>query len=278
MGAFVRRSSPTYRETLAYLLHPFSENNVFMSRFYEGSVKRATDFGYHPEIIWLKEKTSSFSRLEKMFRMRNIRGLIIGPTVSQPHGHIRLTWSRYAVAAVGSSLWKPRINRVQHHHYMAMILALRKIRKQGGKRIGFIISSLMNARTQGTYVASFLANQTGVIADLASQVHRYTNWEERRFLTWLKQTKPDVVICSFLDEARWIHDHFKRGRFRLVCLDVATETPEFAGIDQHYDILGSHTVDLVLSELQRREFGLPDHPQTIMIEGSWRDGLSFPSA
>jgi DNA-binding LacI/PurR family transcriptional regulator len=278
MGALVRRSQPTYRESLAYIGHHMGDDVAFMNRFYQGAVKRATDLGYHVDPFWLKDNGMVFSRLDRMLRTRNIRGVIIGPTMKQAHGHIRLNWDHYAAVTMGSSLWKPRLNRVQHHHYMSMILALRTVRHYGGKRIGFVISSLMNARLQGAYVASFLTNQTGSPSELQNLVHCYTNWDERRFLAWLKKAKPDVIICDQLDGARRLQDQCNQYPFGLVYLDVSPETPEYAGIDQHYEVIGAHTVDLVLSELQHREFGLPQHPKTLMIEGTWHNGASFPVA
>jgi DNA-binding LacI/PurR family transcriptional regulator len=278
MGAFVRRSQPTYRETLAYIGPRVDESNVFMSRFYQGTVNRAAELGYHVEAFSLKEKGMMFSRLDRTLHSRNIRGLIIGPTISQAHGHARLNWVRYAAVTVGSSLWKPRLNRVQTHHYMGMILALRTVRLYGSKKSGLVISSLMNARSQGSYVASFLTNQTGSPKELLQRVHCYTRWDESRFLAWLKQTKPDVIICDNIFDPRRMVEHSERYHFSLVFLDVSAETPEFAGIDQHYEVIGANTVDLVLSELRNRNFGLPEHPKTVMIEGSWRDGASFPSA
>lgn len=278
MGALVRRSQPTYRETLAYLVHPFTPDNVFMTRLYQGALKRAKELGYHLEIFWFKEKGMTFSRLERILRSRNIRGLIICPTIMQAHAHIRLNWNHFAAVTVGSSLWKPRLNRVQHHHYMGMILALRKVRHYGGKRIGLVISSLTNARAQGGYIASFHANQTGSTEELLNRVYSYTNWDESRFLAWLKRTKPDVIICAHAGEILHLRAYSNQYRFRMVCLDVVAETPEYAGIDQHYEVIGSHTIDLVSSELQHREFGLPEHPKTLMIEGSWRDSESFLGA
>jgi LacI family transcriptional regulator/LacI family fructose operon transcriptional repressor len=36
-------------------------------------------------------------------------------------------------------------------------------------------------------------------------------------------------------------------------------------------------VDLVVSQIQRRERGLPDQPKTVLIEGTWVDGVTTRS-
>jgi DNA-binding LacI/PurR family transcriptional regulator len=278
MGALVRRTQPAYRESLAYIGYRHDDANVFMNRFQEGAVKRATNLGYHVDQIWLKEKGMIFSRLDRLLRTRNIRGLIIGPTINQAHGHIRLNWDNYAAVTVGSSLWKPRLNRVQHHHYMGMILTLRTVRQHRARKIGLVISALMNARSQGSYVASFLTNQSGAPGELLSRVFCYKQWNEGSFLAWLKKTKPDFIICSHLGAPQSMENYSAQYGFRSVYLDVSAETPQYAGIDQHYEVIGSHTVDLVLSELQHRAYGLPTHPKTVMIEGSWRDSENYPNS
>lgn len=278
MGALVRRSQPSYRETLAYIGYQVSTDNAHMERFHKGAVRRAVDLGYRLDSFWLKEKTMSFSRLDRMLRARNIRGLIIGPPLYQAHGHVRLGWNRYVAVTMGSSLWKPRLNRVQHHHYMGMILALRIVRQHRGKRIGLVISSLLNSRGQGSLISSFLTNQAGPSAELSRRVHLYTDWDKNRFTAWLKQTRLDVIICGQLDEVRRIEPYTAEYGFRIVCMDVISEGTAVAGIDQHYEVIGSHAVDLVLSELQHRKFGLPEHPKTLMIEGSWCEGPGFPAS
>ena len=46
----------------------------------------------------------------------------------------------------------------------------------------------------------------------------------------------------------------------------------WAGIDQQAKEVGAATVDLVVTQLQNNEFGLPKHPKTMNIDGIWREG------
>ncbi|MET0263345.1 MAG: LacI family transcriptional regulator, partial [Rariglobus sp.] len=46
---------------------------------------------------------------------------------------------------------------------------------------------------------------------------------------------------------------------------------EFAGIDQDYDEIAAHAVDLVVTQLQRNERGLPSPPPMLLFPGRWRE-------
>jgi len=207
---------------------------------------------------------------------RGIRGLIIGPPHFHAHAHIRLDWSQFAAVTIGSSLWKPRINRVQHHHYMGMILALRNLRRLGRKRVALILPEILNARTQGSYVACFLANQSGKSQDLAQRIHLYSTWEDDRFQQLMKRIKPDAVLCGQIDDVPRIQSILgNSNETGIACLNVFPGTPDIAGIDQHYKLIGGRAVDLIIGELQHGAFSLPASPISTMVEGTWQDGASL---
>ena len=46
--------------------------------------------------------------------------------------------------------------------------------------------------------------------------------------------------------------------------------PEVAGIDQQADVLGAAAVDLLVSQYQQNERGIPPVPRIVMTEGRWR--------
>ncbi len=277
MRAFARQTRPDYRETIAFIGEVVPVPKTFEARFLNGARERAESLGYRIDPFWLQSQRVSFSRLSRQLRNRNVRGLILCPFGNQPHMHARLNWAHFAAVAVGSSLWKPRINRVQHHHYMGMILALRSLRRRIRGKVGLIISTQLHARTQGAYVSSFLTNQSGSSRDLLARVHRYAAWNEAAFRDWMSRTEPKVILCSQIDEAEQVEAILKKSGapIGLACLNVPVDLPHLAGIDQHNEVIGSHALDLVLTELRHSEFGLPEHPKTLMIEGSWREGTSL---
>lgn len=277
MRAFVRRSRPDYRETLAFVGERRPTPSSFGERAFDGARQRAENLGYRMEPFWMKEMHLTFARLKRVLRHRNIRGLLLCPFDSSPHMHVRLDWHRYALVAVGSSLWKPRINRAQPHHYMGMILALRSIRRISHGKIAFLISNLLHARSQGAYVSSFLTNQAASPRDLLGRIYRYTVWDPKRVLAWLKRVEPDVLLFAEPDNIPSLRKALtgSQKKIGIASLDVWENMADVAGIDQHSDIIGAQAVDVVLNEIRLGEWGVPKHPKTLMLEGSWRDGASL---
>ncbi len=277
MRAFVRRSHPEYRETLAFVGSREPAPSSWDFSLFESARRRAESLGYGMEPFWMRSRRLSFSRLGRLLRDRSIRGVVLLPFLEQAHMHVRLDWPRIASATIGSSLWKPRIHRVQHHHYMGMILALRSIRRLSRGKVGLVLSNLLHSRTQGAYVSPFLTNQSGSSRDLAGCVHRYAKWEATRFRIWLERTKPEVILCAEPADVALVREALPP-RWRkagIACLDVPEGVPDLAGVEQHSGVIAEHAVDLVLGELRLSQFGLPVHPKTMMVEGSWRDGTSL---
>lgn len=277
MRAFVRRGRPDYRETLGFVGERCPIPCSFGERVFAGARLRAENQGYGLESFWMKEMHLTFARLNRLLRNRNIRGLLLCPFDSSPHMHVRLDWHRYALVAVGSSLWKPRINRAQPHHYMGMILALRSIRRISHGKIAFIISDLLHARSQGAYVSSFLTNQAASPRDLLSRIYRHTTWDPKRVREWLERVEPDVILCAEPTYVSQLRDTLtpRHKKIGIACLDVWNNMPDVAGIDQHSEIIGAQAVDSLLNAMQLGEWGVPEHPRTLMLEGSWRDGDSL---
>ena len=47
---------------------------------------------------------------------------------------------------------------------------------------------------------------------------------------------------------------------------------DIAGADQNSRQTGAAAVDIVVLQLRSNERGIPEHPQTVLIDSTWRDG------
>jgi hypothetical protein len=43
------------------------------------------------------------------------------------------------------------------------------------------------------------------------------------------------------------------------------------GIDQLFEIIGSHSVDALVAQIHRNEHGIPENPTISMVEGHWTE-------
>jgi LacI family transcriptional regulator len=55
-------------------------------------------------------------------------------------------------------------------------------------------------------------------------------------------------------------------------IDLVHADSPWSGIDQQAHEVGAATVDLVVTQLQNNEFGLPKSPKSVFLDGVWREG------
>ncbi len=243
MQNFVRRSKSGYHETLAFLQYgyvgPSSPNptSPFLNLFYEGARQRAESLGYRLSI----------------FR-DGLNSSVPTGAHSPASGHQRVdhrTSPNYiCIATFGSTglftrslplavrCGSPRLNRVQSHHYMDLVQALRNLRRMGRTRVVLVLDFLLHSRNQGAYFASFLANQAAKSRDLNARIYLYRTWEEER---------PPQGDREDPGRCRSLHEYSRSGpdptspteqRHRPGLSERRASTPQFAGVLQHYEYIG----------------------------------------
>ncbi len=261
-------------EKLAYLTfdsrrEPLDANGF---AYFEGASQRATHLGYELEKFWGKEPDLTHSRLSKILHARGIRGVVIGP-LSMPRGHISLDWQYFAAATMTDTITKPDLHRSVHYHYRSTILAIRRLKRHGYRRIGYVNLTAQDDLSDNAWLAACMANNYRRSHEPVPPL-LLENWTKSAFREYLAQYRPDAIISNSLEPLEMLHDlrisvPDEVGYARL---DLATENAPYSGIDQLPRQIGAAAVDLVVSQLQNGEFGLPSNPKTHMISGIWRDG------
>lgn len=61
-------------------------------------------------------------------------------------------------------------------------------------------------------------------------------------------------------------------------LDLSTDTPRLAGIDQMSERVGATAVDMVIAQLHRNDTGVPPYQKMLHPECVWREGPSVRRA
>ena len=89
-------------------------------------------------------------------------------------------------------------------------------------------------------------------------------------MQWLRTAKPDVVIDGGHLVKDWLATLPESRRPDHVSLGWRADMPEVAGIDQQADVLGAAAVDLLVTQYQQNERGIPKSPRIVMTEGVWR--------
>jgi LacI family transcriptional regulator len=296
---------PGSAEKLAYLTFwpkgPYEWRvNVNETHYFEGASERAQKLGYEIEHFWAKEPNLSSARLSKILFTRGIRGVILGP-LPRSIGHISLDWRHFATAAVSLTIVKPGLHRASHGYLQGMSLALRTLKHRGYKRIGFANSAHYDQRVNHGWLSGYLTFQYQLPPERRIPPLLLDGWEEAGLARELEKKKPAVMPKSWhLDSfARWVetyqpdaivsntdHPYVLAQHLGLKVpqdvgfaqLHLLRETDPYAGIERLPRRIAAATVDLVVGSLQNNEFGLPEHPKSVIIEGIWRDGETIRPA
>jgi LacI family transcriptional regulator len=252
---------------------PGNENNYFL-----GACERAEKLGYEIEHIWAREPGVTTARLSKILYTRAIRGIILAP-FGNPRSHITMDWKHFATAAISHTLVRPLVHRASHGHYNGMFLALRHLRHHGYRRIGFATRLEQSERVGSSWLAALLVYQQSISPDqrippLLSPVPTKAGMDAAAFKRWYHDHTPDVVVSNLSTPLHLLQEmglHVPED-VGYASLDLINKDDPWSGIDQQAREVGASAVDLVMTQLQNNEFGLPRYPKTVYMDGLWREG------
>lgn len=259
-------------QTLAFVWAERSPEDIGRSswsqRLARGAHRQAERLGFKLEEFHLAARGMTGRRLSEILEARGIPGFILSPLVSRSRGHVSMAWEKFCSVVIGLGYARPQLHRVHHHHYLGMMTALRMLKKQGYKRIGFYCGSTINERMFRAWSASFLAHHPLTKPGELLALRKSLNCSD--FQEWLRRAKPEVVIDGGHLVKEWLEEMPRDRRPQHVSLGWRADMPEVAGVDQQADVLGAAAVDLLVTQYQQNERGIPESPRIVMTEGVWR--------
>jgi DNA-binding LacI/PurR family transcriptional regulator len=267
-----RARRATTPRTLAFIWAERSSQEIERSSWSQqlvlGAQRQAKKLGFQLEEFHLASRGMTGRRLSEILEARGIPGFILSPLVSRSRGHVSMQWEKFSSVVIGLGYARPQLHRVHHHHYLGMMTALRMLKKQGYKRIGFYCGNTINERMFRAWSASFLAHhplaQPGELLALRKSLTR------NDFLQWLHTAKPDAVIDGGHLVSDWLAGLPVASRPQHFTLGWRADMPDVSGIDQQADVLGAAAADLLVTQYQQNERGIPESPKIVMTEGVWR--------
>lgn len=233
-----------------------------------GAQRRSRQLGFHLEEFYLAARGMTARRLSGILEARGIPGFILSPLLSRSRGHVSMAWEKFSSVVIGLGFARPQLHRVHHHHFLGMMTALRMLKKQGFKRIGFYCGSTIDERMFRAWSACFMAHhplaQPGNLLALRKSPSR------NDFIAWVRAARPEVVIDGGHIVKMWLEAVPQVRRPGHVTLAWRADMAEVAGIDQQADVLGAAAIDLLATQYQQNERGIPESPKIVMTEGVWR--------
>lgn len=266
------RSVDALSETVALVWCDFSENQVaafpYLRDFERGAHDALRKSGYGLERYY-QDPDHRAERLERILRSKGGRGLILAPLMRNTRQTLPWDWTNFSVIISGSATWQPDFNRVSFNHFAEMAAIMQHLHAGGFHRIGLVVDSLLEARSQHTIVGGFWA---ALETDVPKREAYFEAQPDSRvdFLAWLQRYQPDALIVAYRPALEWIN--LADAPFQVVLRtvqDLPNQTTH-PGIWQNFNRLGQVTAEQLIGQLQRNEVGIPHEPLQTSICGTWR--------
>ena len=256
--------------TIAVLV---SSDAPFVKRLVAGAQARALRLGYTLDRIDLRRLSGNPHALTRMLVARGIVGVLIPPAVEPTDYSHLLDWSKFAAVAMTYSVTAPRIHRVVTHHYDNAFRTFALLEQRGYRRIGLAMTRDMEFRANHSYSGAYfrrrLDSGSAVLPILFIDSESAAGMQR-----WFDKHRPDVIVMA---NSHQFSLNLNPALGAKRCAQTAFATldrelnAEIAGIDQLFEIVGSHAIDAVVAQIHRNEQGLPAHPTITMVEGEWME-------
>ncbi|HWA08614.1 MAG TPA: LacI family DNA-binding transcriptional regulator [Opitutaceae bacterium] len=240
-------------------------------QFFDGAGQRAAQLGLQLQPFWMREPGLAPARATDILEARGVAGLIVGPTTGWTQTP-ELDWSRFCAVKIGTPFPDLPLPCAVHHHFGGMTRALAELARRGYRRPGLVLRDYQEAKTGGAWSAPFFRQ----LAERPAAERVPPLWlaelSPKKFSTWFRRHRPDVVLGQGNDLLAWLKQLGRRVPADVGFVDLDRCTPDRAGIDQRSPAIGAAAVDLLVNRLLNHDRGLPATMSTLLVEGVWIDG------
>ncbi|MEX2605926.1 MAG: hypothetical protein WD708_01160, partial [Kiritimatiellia bacterium] len=245
------------------------KTDLFLQPLNQGIHERLDRLGY--DQVWFaasdwKGKAKAF---HKMIRTRGFRGLVCCPYLP-----VEILdagdWRDVAVVNAGYLHDQNRMHQAIPDQFHNLYLLLESLREKGYHRIGFLTTWPIDERVKHRWLSAFLGFQfRGTIGDVPPLIRVDGGVTKKNFQDWCGCHKPDAVITTRYEPMTWTAERGfpGPGPEDLYCPGVSSPHGPFQGIDEQVALVAAAAVDLVTSQMNWNECGLPETPKTILIPG-----------
>lgn len=249
-------------------------------RQFLGMVRGAEARGFHIEFFDLANYGMDVKKIDRVLKARGITGLILAPR-SSPSGSVPLDWSRYACATISYTWPSVSVDRVSINHRSQMDAAMGELLRRNYRRIGVCLPPVAVEGVGGAWMDRYLFWKFRLRKEQPMPLFVGTPEVSplSKFRRWLEKWKPDVLLGLVGHELEWLNNLGLRTPedIGLACLNRPMDSP-VSGMDENHELVGIATAEVVINRLLHNEFGLPEHPKLILINGVWHKGETLRPA
>ncbi|WP_309396790.1 LacI family DNA-binding transcriptional regulator [Cerasicoccus maritimus] len=276
------RSMPKhYQATLAWV-HDWSCREELYKiaefrEYYEGALECAAECGYKVEEFWLGRKDLTPARLARIFKTRNIQGVLIPPLEIQGDA-LKLPYEQLSCVSFGYSMRPALIDTVTNHQHHTMSLIFQQLLALGYRRIGLAIPNGWDGKVECAWEDSLVLfyHRRPELAQIPMFREDFEDIALPRLRQWLDDYQVDVILSH-----QYLLEYLKKLKLSVprdigfASAFLERDEQYLSGVYQNNHLLGRKAVELVIEKIHRRETGLPHSPTRTLIEGVWRPGKTL---
>lgn len=282
----MRRSrAPGFQSVLA-LLNANLERDAFRSHptipvYVAGCRKRALELGYTLDEFWLHDPELDGARLNTIFETRGIRGALVVGLMRENRLPERFlpTWENFPAVVTGVRTTGPALSFSCTDHHMLALRAFQQAVERGCQRPALVIDPVIDRLVDGRFSAGVRTAQQDLPQRQRTKpffLTGETEAEAERFASWLKRERPDAILTLYNVVRRWLEKLriAVPGEMALIQLKRRADSPDWAGMDQHNDVVGEAAVEMLIGMIHNPQKGVPDFPRATLVGSTWVDGAT----
>jgi LacI family transcriptional regulator len=256
------------QDVAAFTRHPT------IPAYVNGCRKRARELGYSLDEFWLHDPQLNGERLNKILRARGIRGAIIVGLMKENRlpESFRSTWDSFPSVVTGVRTREPALSFACTDHHMLALKAFEKAVELGYRRPALMLDHVIDGLTDGRFSAGVQIAQAALPSSRRTRPFYFV--EEARgkpalFYRWFEKEKPDVLLTLYNVVRHWLRN---RPDIGLIQLEWRACSPNWAGMNQHNDLVGEAAVEMVVGMIHNSEHGVPAFPRGTLLGSTWMHG------
>jgi DNA-binding LacI/PurR family transcriptional regulator len=276
-------ASTAHKATLALLNANESEGALLshptIPTYVEGCRRRAAAQGYSLDEFWLHDPRMNGERLNEILRARGIRGVVVTGLMNtnQLPASFLPTWRRFPCVVTGVRTREPALSFACADHHILAMRAFENALRLGYRRPALVLDRVIDELVDGRFSAGVLIAQQKLPASRRTRPFHAVNEARKNFALfrrWFEKEKPDVLLTLYHDAKKWVEGLGLRvpQDIGLVQLEWRGNHPDWAGMNQHNDIVGEAAVEMVIGMIHGNEAGIPLFPRATLIGSTWVDG------
>lgn len=280
---------PAARSTLA-LLNASPDPRAFTSHptiptYVRGCERRAASLGYALDHFWLHDPKLDGTSLNRILHSRGIRGLLVVGLMRENRlpPHFAATWDAFPAIVTGVRTRQPSLSFACVDHHTLVCRAVEEALHLGYQRPSLVLDETIDQLVDGRFTAGFHTAQQSLPARRRTRPFlrvQAARAHPNLFAKWLRRERPDVILTLYHEVRPWLANlnlHAPRD-LGLIQLELRPDHPNWAGMNQHNDVVGAAAVDLLVGLIHRNESGVPEFPRGTLVGSTWTPGQTVRQA